>query len=221
MYAYEREAENICLVLIKTIASVRRSEMRQRIERLVFDLLDTSAMGNIEEKLIILARLERFLRFGIMIYEIEPMNGRHVIEDIEKLRQRISLADQFGNEFGNQGNPLPLSQKSVKTEQDAPSKKSSPLKDTGQKEEKKSEGKNADHRNEEEEADNSAMRQSAIMDIIRQSGNKRISSKELIAAFPDISQRTLRYDLQKLCRQGIIVRIGEGGPNTAYEMRSL
>ena len=63
---------------------------------------------------------------------------------------------------------------------------------------------------------NSTIRQSAILEKIRQSGNKQSQLKDIIAAFPDISERTMRYDLQKLCFQGLIERIGNGGPGSYY-----
>ena len=71
----------------------------------------------------------------------------------------------------------------------------------------------------EKDKENSAMRQSAIMDIIRQVQNCRI--KDLIAAFPGVSERTLRYDLQKLCEAGAIERTGTGGPGTYYQLKSV
>lgn len=62
-----------------------------------------------------------------------------------------------------------------------------------------------------------AMRHSAILSKIRQSGNCRI--KDIQEVLPEISERTLRYDLQKLSDQGLIERIGSGGPATYYKMR--
>ncbi len=70
----------------------------------------------------------------------------------------------------------------------------------------------------EKDKENAAMRKSAIIDIMRQFQNCRI--KDLIAAFPGTSERTLRYDLQKFCEEGIIERIGTGGPGTYYQLKS-
>ena len=61
---------------------------------------------------------------------------------------------------------------------------------------------------------NSTIRQSAIIEKIRQSGNAAM--KDLITLFPDISERTLRYDIQRLCNQGMVKRIGNGGPASYY-----
>jgi len=58
------------------------------------------------------------------------------------------------------------------------------------------------------------IRQSAILQIIRQSGNCRM--KDIIEGFPEVSERTLRYDLERLSEQGLIERVGQGGPATSY-----
>lgn len=69
--------------------------------------------------------------------------------------------------------------------------------------------------------DNPAIRQSAIVEKIRQFGNEPAKLKDIIAAFPDYSERTLRYDLERLCSLGVIERVGTGGPATYYKIRVI
>lgn len=69
--------------------------------------------------------------------------------------------------------------------------------------------------------DNAAMRQAAILEKIRQSPKKQLQFRDIIAAFPDASERTLRYDLQRLSNQGILERIGQGGPANFYKVREI
>jgi hypothetical protein len=64
---------------------------------------------------------------------------------------------------------------------------------------------------------NAAMRQSAILEKMRQSGNCRL--KELQELLPETSERTLRYDVQNLMEQGLVERIGGGGPATYYKAK--
>ena len=66
---------------------------------------------------------------------------------------------------------------------------------------------------------NLEVRQSAILEKIKQlsQSGAECGLKELMDAFPDVSDRTLRYDLQKLISQGFIVRVGNRGPNTSYK----
>lgn len=40
--------------------------------------------------------------------------------------------------------------------------------------------------------------------------------KDIIEAFPNVSERTLRYDLERLAEQGIVERVGQSGPATSY-----
>ncbi len=65
---------------------------------------------------------------------------------------------------------------------------------------------------------NSDIRQKTIVEKIRQSGNCRV--REIQEIFPELSERTLRYDLQKLSDQGLIERIGNGGPASFYRIKS-
>jgi hypothetical protein len=65
-----------------------------------------------------------------------------------------------------------------------------------------------------DESGNRTIRQNLISEKIRQSGKANV--KELVGQFPGVSERTLRYDLQKLCDQGVIEKIGSSGPGTSY-----
>ncbi|MEK7115029.1 MAG: DeoR family transcriptional regulator [Patescibacteria group bacterium] len=68
---------------------------------------------------------------------------------------------------------------------------------------------------------NLEVRQLAILEKIKQfstENDEGCGLKELMTAFPDISDRTLRYDLQKLAAQGSIIKIGNRGPNTIYTL---
>lgn len=60
-------------------------------------------------------------------------------------------------------------------------------------------------------------RQGIILGKIRQSGNCR--TRDLQAILPDLSERTLRYDLQRLVEDGKIERGGGGGPASWYRIK--
>lgn len=67
---------------------------------------------------------------------------------------------------------------------------------------------------------NLEVRQLAILEKIKQfsvENGDGCGLKELMTAFPDITDRTLRYDLQKLALNGSIIKIGNRGPNTIYK----
>ena len=65
----------------------------------------------------------------------------------------------------------------------------------------------------------SVIRQSAILEIIRQSGNCRL--KDIQDSFHDVSERTIRYDLQNLIERGLLDRVGSGGPSTYYKAHEV
>jgi len=75
---------------------------------------------------------------------------------------------------------------------------------------------NLDAKKEENESLESTIRQSAILEKIRQLPNCQL--KDLMESFAEVSERTLRYDLQKLFNQGLIERIG-AGPSTYYVIK--
>lgn len=68
------------------------------------------------------------------------------------------------------------------------------------------------------ERGNSQDRQALLVDKIRQIGNAAM--RDLVTAFPGVSERTLRYDLQGLCEKGMLERIGNGGPGMFYRVNS-
>ena len=53
------------------------------------------------------------------------------------------------------------------------------------------------------------MRQSAILERIRQIGNCRFG--DIQAILPETSERTIRYDLEALVQKGLVERLGTGG----------
>lgn len=60
-------------------------------------------------------------------------------------------------------------------------------------------------------------RHAAIMNKIRQLPDCRM--KDMQESFPAVSERTLRYDLEKLTERGLIERVGPGGPATSYRIK--
>ena len=65
---------------------------------------------------------------------------------------------------------------------------------------------------------NLEVRQSAILDKVKQSSMENgCGLKDLVDSFPDVSDRTLRYDLEKLVNRKLIVKMGNRGPNTTYK----
>lgn len=97
---------------------------------------------------------------------------------------------------------------------------------------RQAQGEQAHHEAELQETDDgntakSAIRQSAILDRLRQTENCRFA--ELQELLPDVSERTLRYDLQSLADRGFIEKVGgrhgfyrsKTGPLQAIELSGV
>jgi hypothetical protein len=61
-------------------------------------------------------------------------------------------------------------------------------------------------------------RHEQIVNAIRRNPNARM--RDLLAALPGVSERTIRYDLERLVASGKIEREGVGGPATWYRVRA-
>lgn len=60
------------------------------------------------------------------------------------------------------------------------------------------------------------IRKEAIMKIVIKNGSIRM--KELQKALPNVSERTLRYDIEELIKSGRLERVGNSGPATFYQI---
>ena len=60
-------------------------------------------------------------------------------------------------------------------------------------------------------------RLTVILDTIKESGYCRL--RDLQEIFPEFSERTIRYDIEKLANQGLVERVGNGGPATFYRIK--
>jgi hypothetical protein len=60
-------------------------------------------------------------------------------------------------------------------------------------------------------------RKKILMDLMSKRSLCHI--KDLLSSLPNVSQRTLRYDIKRLVNNGIVERIGTGGPNSFFRLR--
>ena len=244
------QVERLGFALVKIAAYVRRADLRRRIEGSAFDLVDTVSRRNVVGFFESAPALEAIVRLGKAIYEIEPMNADMIISEIGNLKLGIrQFADlslpskdmQSGAEFQSQSLWANSQEEGTKVINEdlkryryrntatVPVVKQIKAADTKvakipEKEEKPVSsivGVQEEIKPEEQSLDNPAIRQSAIADKIRKFGSKNVQLKDIVAAFPNVSDRTIRYDIQWLCSQGIIERIGQGGPGTYYRARVI
>ena len=186
----ERHLNEFVVSLIRIAAYIKRRDLRESLERLSIELVECVNKSEFIEATRILKTIEEIIKIGGMIAEIEPVNASIISEKIGFINKQITSIAGL-QEFGNWSDIR--------------------IADSAEEE----------IGAEKEENGNSAMRQSAIVDKIRQyqSGTERATLKEIMAALPSVSERTVRYDLQKLCAKGVIERVGQGGPSTHYVIK--
>ena len=205
-----QKSQEISYALIRISLNVRRPELRQRLERLAFQLLEEVSSEDFEFSLKTISRLESLIGLGKAIYEIEPINAKILIGELSSLKSEIRQIVGFGSDLEELPNldnffsKVPAVVHEDKELNNA-ANNSAIVEENG---------------NGSGNGMASTIRQSAILDKIRQSMNKQAQLKEILSAFPEVSERTMRYDLQKLCSQGLIERIGNGGPGSYYTLKA-
>lgn len=221
------KAQEIALALAKVATYVRRAELKTRLERLAMALLEEVGREHFRAILMNLDAIKGLVEFGKNIYEIESTNVRVILREVDGLDgavRRLAGMDELPDlesifSRGVQENNEDENENKERMPSYAPSspdgiRRSAITEAPARSASHNGNGSNGNGSN----GINATIRQSAILDKIQQSG--KIALKDVIADFPDVSERTLRYDLHKLCSQDTIERIGNGGPATYYVLRS-
>jgi hypothetical protein len=205
----KRKALEISHGLFRIAAEVREPHLKDELYRLSVELVRHEGEGDALKVLKTLELLEAFVMLGEAVGEIAYVNSQIIYRELHLLRTSIeerarhnsrsfdlqsifsSLSDSSGNEIS--GNVITA---------DAPIPEPN------------------DSSNEEiKKAFHSQDRLNLVAERVAELGHAAM--RDIIAAFPGVSERTIRYDLQKLCEQGIIERIGSGGPASYYRTKEV
>jgi len=220
----KQKAREISYALIRVAWYVKREDLRSRLEALAVELLENSSrvsadnsLDNANKALATISVLDGLVRLGHSIYEIEPVNATILVRELDTLNAAIR---EYGNPAFATEEKLPDLEnffKAKNLEETDEKNKNEPAKET------KLNSLDSVVKLESNNSINTAIRQSAIVNRIKalpvsmQTENEiGCRLKDLLAEFPDVSERTLRYDLQRLCEQGVIERVGNGGPSNYY-----
>lgn len=211
---FNKKAQEITYVLMRIGFSMRRAAFRARIERLALDLFESVALHEFERSLSLIAALEGFIQVGVSLYEIETVNAQSLLHELSAMQSAIRqkyIADE---------SPHFADESAIGNVISAESAKESAI------------SENVEDASEVEPSDDgmvsiaSTIRQSAILGKVREMTSRNESSfvsgcrmKDLLSAFPQVSERTLRYDLQSLLGRGAIERLGSGGSNSFYVIK--
>ena len=219
----QERVKKISLALIQVAVSSRRHDFRMRLERLALDLLERVLLNKKEETIESINLAIGLIDFGKIIYEIETLNAliikRELVSILEDVSGKTVSSFDIDNhqfEFDN----LDLKNKAiykkeykvgVKIKEDKINISQNTAKDTINPLIIQSLNNQA--------SDNTAMRQNDVIEKIRQM-EKPAQLKDLIALFPNVSERTLRYDLTRACAEGRLERVGSG-PSSFYRVRTI
>lgn len=226
------KAQEIAYALIRLAAYVRRKDFRSRLENLALSLVESASAIEPDAALATSASIQSIVKLLVSVYEIETVNARILLGELMRfdsaMRQSfgIDALPDIGSLFssGNTANAiaeLPDSSESGIDVADG-------IKETRVDIEEGIDLSEAQSKNQSNIVSvGSAIRQSAILDKIKVacsdvSGDgaaKGCRMKDLIAEFPDVSERTIRYDLQRLLQHGSVERVGNGGPASYYVIK--
>lgn len=242
----KEKSREISYALIRVAFYIKRMELRDRMESLAFELLDNAARFSVENSnqniisaLSTVASLDILIRLAHSIYEVEPVNATILVRELNNLNSAIrqfgksdeqlpnleslfshssinnpvSSAINFGGQFNSDEN-LDAYKTGVADSgiSDLVSSSTAVAESNSFSESKIGQDNN--------QALNIAMRQASIVDKIKSANGAGKRLKDVLAEFQDVSERTIRYDLQKLCERGVIERVGNGGPATFYRIVS-
>ena len=228
------KAREIAYALVRVSFYIKRSDLQLRIERGAFELLEQAARVSADPSaqmvlpaLSSIAVLDALVRLAHSIYEIEPVNATILVRELDALhtaiRQVGNMDERLPNleTFFSQNNSLPNgSEEQTAAASEEMNMTTAYGASSGREVSRPaiSEKQTEARPSEKNQALNIALRQSSIVETIRSGADASRRLKDILSEFNEVSERTIRYDLQKLCERGVIERVGNGGPATFYRI---
>lgn len=225
----KNKSREISYALLRVSYYIKRDDLRNYMDSLAFRLLHDVAVveidsdiANVNKALSAISALDGLVRLGHSIYEIEPVNATILVRELDNLNSAIRQSGKLGSFVAELPDLESFFTKEIigKKIVENNNTENNAVKGVSQsKEGNGSMNKSAGINNL-----SAAIRQSAIINKLNSfsSGQEKSGNicrlKDLIAELPDVSERTLRYDLQRLCEQGVVERIGNGGPSSYYRL---
>ncbi len=232
------KTQEISFAVLRVAAYIRRFDLRKKIENLAYHLVENIFYQNFELALATIDTIAGFITLGANVYEIENVNAKILFEQLEILRVAVKRVagvepiNHFETFFRAKAHTFTVAQKSTPGDLLIKESKKDEIRQSKTKANSEVDinlfpaipAIRQDQVNAATSDDNALraiIRQSAIIEKIRQNGNMRLQLRDLADQFPEVSERTLRYDLKKLCDQGRLVRQGNGGPSNFYTVNQV
>ena len=234
-----QKAQEVAFFVLRIAIYVRRKELRERLERLSFQLIEEAQREDFEYSAKTTDTLLALIELGKSLYEIEPINAESAIRELKSLnsaiRQRAGFADlpNIGTLFSapqdnkeirqahpegiRQAHPEEVRQTIRQTiRQDVRQNvRQNSIDSANQGIQEKPEIKQKSDKTKEK----TDLRQSGLLLRMHKTGNRQFYLKDVLAILPEVSERTIRYDLQRLCGQGLLEKVGTVGPSTYYVIK--
>ncbi len=236
---FSKKAYEISYAALRIGSVVTVQSFVERLSDQAFSLVDLAARGKYSECKNIAGSMECLLRLGGDTDIVHPRNVLSMVQEIGQFNSAIAEYEKLAE----QPTLVSLDESFSKMPVSSPEKKESgsdfvfsaiPNQETNYKA--------LEYENPEPQKENNhgvaksaigspsgrspAGRQSAILEIIRQSGNPPAGQagcrlKDIQDSLHEGSERTIRYDLQDLIERGLVERIGSGGPSTYYKVLQI
>lgn len=194
--------------LYRVAEPMRHQELKSRIETWSVTFLESSLLSDMKSIARDIHMLEHMIILGEAVGEIPYYSSEILRVQFEKIKSAmrqyneeriaaLSIKDLFADSVETNNGDF----SSVPHRQKA----DFPL--------------NIGHIDKRNDLETSIGRRNIIVEKIRQLGNAAM--KDIVAAFPSVSERTLRYDLRKLCERAVLERVGNGGPASFYRPKEI
>ncbi len=234
------KAYEISYAVFRVGSRITNAALKEHLERQALALLDAATVENYGWINTVSRAIEYLVRFGSDVGLIHDTNKEAILFQLQSLvagiagpektatAEEVPLADIFaGSEplfpaNAAKQNPAirqnaamrqsTVIRQNAATQQDIEIRQNPAMRQSGN-----GTGTGNGSGNSEDGEMPQSIRQSAILEKIRQSGNCRL--KDIQDILPDCSERTIRYDLQTLVEEGSVERVGSGGPSIFYRMR--
>lgn len=229
-----KKAQEVSFVLLRIAGYIRHKELAARLESISYQLIETlysddlnTAMAKVDAAIGLSSLASNIGEINsnntaIILRELENLkNGLSQYQQTRQVQQMPSVEGLFSkltiSAPAKQNRPAPVPPPMLKSVILSSSEESKKDRSFVKTQDDKPQNKISSRDIIIGESDNLViMRQNSILARIRQSNGAKLQLKDIIAAFPDISDRTLRYDLVRLCQIGKLHREGSGGPSNFY-----